>query len=82
MVWPNRQEEMVLMVRCRDCKFCEEDWLTSLSGHGLYKFSYCQTLVHDCRVVEPDVERECEDFEEKPDKEKGDGHGAEKAQGL
>lgn len=52
-------------VRCRDCGFCKEDWLTSLNGHGLYKFSYCGRLVHDLKVVEPEVKRKCEGFEKK-----------------
>lgn len=53
------------MVKCRDCKFREEDYLTALHGRGIYRFAYCQRLIHDCKVVEADVERECEDFEEK-----------------
>lgn len=53
------------MVRCRDCKSREEDWLTSLSGHGLYRFSYCQRLVHDLRIVEPELKRKCTYFEKK-----------------
>ena len=52
------------MVKCRDCKFRGEDYLTSLSGRGIYRFSYCQKLVHDCKVVDPDVGRECRDYEE------------------
>lgn len=40
--------------------------MTSLQGRGIYKFSYCQVLIHDCRVVDPDVERECEDYENIP----------------
>jgi len=55
------------MVRCRDCEFMGEDYITSLSGRGIYRFSYCQRLVHDCKVVEPDIERECEDFGERED---------------
>lgn len=53
------------MVKCRDCQFREEDYMTSLQGRGLYRFSYCQVKVHDCKLVEPDIERECEDFKEK-----------------
>ena len=52
------------MVKCRDCKFYEENWLTSLRGIGLYKFGYCQRLVHACKLVEPDIERDCAEFEE------------------
>ena len=52
-------------VKCCDCKFCEEDWLTSLNGHGLYKFNYCARLVHDLKVVEPEVKRKCGQFKKK-----------------
>lgn len=59
---------------CRDCEFCEEDWLTSLSGHGLYRFSYCERLVHDLKVVEPEVKRRCGYFKKRAAgrKSKGD----------
>lgn len=50
------------MAKCRDCKFMEENYITALNGQGLFRFAYCQRLVHDCRVVEPDIERECEWF--------------------
>lgn len=55
------------MIKCRDCQFRGENYLTALNGRGLYRFSFCQRLVHDCRIVDPDVERECEDFEEEVD---------------
>lgn len=50
-------------VRCKECLFCEEQWLSGLHGQGLYKFSFCQRLLHDCKVVDADVVRECEWFE-------------------
>jgi len=61
------------MVKCRDCKFREEDDLTSLSGRGIYRFSYCRKLVHNCRVVDPDVERQCEDFLKREDEKQCSG---------
>jgi len=53
------------VAKCRDCRFAGEAYVSSYSGAGLYKFTYCQRLVHDCRLVEPDIERECEWFEGK-----------------
>ena len=38
--------------------------MTGQYGQGLYQFSSCNKLVHDMRVVEPDIERDCQDFEE------------------
>ena len=53
------------MIKCRDCAHCAEDWLTGLNGHGLYRFNYCGGLVHDLKVVEPEVKRKCEQFKKK-----------------
>jgi len=53
------------MVKCRDCRFKDDNYITGIHGQGLYKFAYCQRLIHDCKVIDPDVERECEDFREK-----------------
>lgn len=52
--------------RCRACKYFMEDYTTSLQGRGIYRFAYCQRQVHDCKVVEPDIERECDDYESIP----------------
>lgn len=53
------------MVKCRDCRFCEEDYLTTPQGLGIYKFSFCRRLIHDCKLVEPEVGRECADYKKK-----------------
>jgi len=52
------------MVKCRDCKFRGENYITAFDGKGLFRFSHCQRLIHDCFVVEPDMGRQCEDFKE------------------
>ncbi len=49
--------------RCRDCRHFAEHYITGMQGQGLYRFGYCQKLFHDCRIVEPDIERRCKDFE-------------------
>jgi len=56
---------VVKNIKCRDCKFKDEDWLTSLQGRGTYRFSYCARLPHDCKVIDPEVERECECFKKR-----------------
>ena len=61
------------MVKCRDCKFLEENFITSLQGQGIYRFGYCARVVYDCRMVEPDIDRECEWHEEKDDRDKATG---------
>ena len=50
--------------QCRNCRHFAEQYITSLHGQGLFRFGYCQRLVYDCRIVEPDIDRECKDFEE------------------
>ena len=45
--------------KCRDCRHFAEQYITSLHGEGLFRFGYCQRLVHDTPIVEPDIEREC-----------------------
>lgn len=54
-------------VKCRGCAHFNENFMVSYQGQGLYRFGYCQLLIHDCKVVDPDVERQCNDFEEKVD---------------
>ena len=56
---------IIKMIRCRDCIYQAEDWITGLNGHGLYRFNYCERLVHDLKIVEPEVERKCEGFRKK-----------------
>ena len=50
---------------CRNCQHFDEDYITAFSGQGLFRFGYCQLLFYACRVVEPDVNRKCGDFEKK-----------------
>ena len=59
------------MVKCRDCKFRGENYITAFDGKGLFRFGYCQKLIHDCFIVEPDIERECGGFEGKEVVEEG-----------
>lgn len=52
-------------MKCRDCKFEGENYITSLQGQGVYRFSYCGVKVYDLKIVDPDVDRKCGDFREK-----------------
>ena len=52
-------------VKCRDCAHFRENFITGYQGQGLYRFGYCQLLIYDCKMVDPDVERQCNDFEKK-----------------
>lgn len=56
-------------MKCRDCKHRGENCITSQQGIGLFTFSYCERLPHDCKIVEPDIDRECEGFEKIEEKE-------------
>ena len=49
--------------RCRNCRHFKEQYITSLHGQGLFRFGYCQQVIYDTRIVEPDIERECEWYE-------------------
>jgi len=51
--------------RCRNCRHFAEHYITGLNDQGLFRLGYCQNRVYDCRLVEPDIERRCEWFEEK-----------------
>lgn len=50
--------------KCRGCVHFAEQYITALRGEGLFRFGYCQRLVHDTPIVEPDIERECEWYED------------------
>ncbi len=54
-----------MVVKCLGCRFVGENYLTALNEQGIFRFSYCNRVVWDCRVVDPDIDRECGDFEEK-----------------
>ena len=54
---------MGALIKCRDCKYRESNYLTSYSGVGIYEFSYCNKSGGAAQpIVDPDVERECKDF--------------------
>jgi len=61
----------VVNIKCKDCKFCKEQWLAL--SQGLYKFSFCSQLVYDLKMVEPECERECEFFAEKKEEDDLEG---------
>lgn len=50
--------------KCRGCVHFAEQYITALRGEGLFRFGYCQRLVHDTWIVEPDISRECEGYED------------------
>jgi len=51
-------------MKCKDCKFKAEDYMTSYSGLGTYMFAFCQLVIYDLRIVDPDVERDCVAFQQ------------------
>jgi len=52
------------MAKCRDCGFREENYMGSIQGQGVYRFSYCAEKIYDCQIVDPDCERDCDAFKE------------------
>ena len=54
--------------QCRRCFHFEEHYITTFDGQGLFRIGYCQRLIHDCKVVEADIDRRCKPFK----KGKGD----------
>lgn len=54
------------MIKCRDCKYCEIQYLSPLQGGGVFRFHYCVRQPHDLVVVEPDMDRLCHWFSLKP----------------
>lgn len=62
-------------VKCKDCQYVGEQYMTSYEGIGMYRFSYCNRVVSDCTVVDPDVDRECGYFAEREVSETGGQHG-------
>ncbi len=49
--------------KCRGCRHFAEQYITSLHGEGLFRFGYCQLVIYDTPIVEPDIGRKCEGFE-------------------
>ena len=52
-------------MRCQNCAFREVDFLTTYNGRGLIEFSYCNQDVARAKMVDPDIERECDNYIEK-----------------
>ena len=53
-------------IKCIECKHVASDFITSYQGVGLYKIYYCDLRLSGQDIVDPYVERECKDFEAKP----------------
>ena len=49
-------------MKCADCEHSNEDYISGYSGSGMYRFTYCGLLCYDLRMVDPNVERDCENF--------------------
>ena len=47
-------------MKCRDCSFSKEDCVSSYSGIGLYWITFCNEMPHKPKLVDPDVDRDCE----------------------
>lgn len=54
------------MIKCRDCKYCEDQYLSPLQGGGVFRFHYCAKEPTDLTIVEPDMDRLCHWFNLKP----------------
>ncbi len=52
-------------MKCKDCQHRVIDWMTAYDGRGIIEFSYCGRNMATCKMVDPDVERECDSFPEK-----------------
>lgn len=50
----------MFVLHCKRCKNVRWDWVEVSHGESI-KVYFCQ--VHENTVVDPDVERECEQFE-------------------
>ena len=49
-------------MKCADCEHSGEDYISGYSGSGMFRFYYCGLLCCDLRIVEPELERDCENF--------------------
>jgi len=49
-------------MRCKDCRYCREDGINSYFGGGLYWVNYCEYLPHKLKLVDAEVERECDNY--------------------
>ncbi len=54
-------------MKCKDCPSVVTDFMTCFDGRGMIEISYCDFEETVGRMVDPDVERECDKF---PVKEK------------
>ena len=52
-------------MKCCDCQLKMTDFMTCYDGRGIIEFSYCSRDITIGRMVDPDVERDCEVFQEK-----------------
>ena len=52
-------------MKCRDCQLKITDFITVYDGRGMIEFSYCIRDIVAPKMVDPDVERDCEVFQEK-----------------
>lgn len=50
----------MLVVQCKNCEHCKSDMISTDHG-GWVKVCYCEE--HEYIVIDPYIERECEDFE-------------------
>lgn len=53
-------------MKCRDCRYLGEEWLTSYDRTGLLRCGSCRFIESDIRLIDSDAERECENFEPPP----------------
>jgi len=51
-------------MQCRDCKYKEVDYLTAYDGRQIVQFSYCVKNIVAPKMVDPDVERDCVQFQQ------------------
>lgn len=51
----------MFVVHCKRCKHCRSDYITTTHGEDIHIY-FCGL---EYEVVDPNVERDCEQFEEK-----------------
>jgi hypothetical protein len=62
---------LIITARCSDCQHCQQQYLTTLQGQGVFRFSYCSRSITEPFIVEPDIGRYCEHFLRREDAETG-----------
>lgn len=48
------------MTKCKDCPLVKTDAMTAYDGRGLVDFSFCTENWARGKMVDPDVERDCD----------------------